>query len=146
MDIEKYILNFIKIRPRSKKEVSQRLIDKGVSKDEIQKILDAYEKKGFLGDDGFTKWWIEQRLLSYKARLLIEQELLQKGIDLDLIEKNMDLMDVDDKKTIKRFAKDHFDNNCKDLEKEKIKIYRKLLSKGFAAQDIEEFFDIKEIS
>src|SRR3989344_5237128 len=80
-------LRFLSYRPRSEKEVRDRLKSKKATPEIIEKIITKLKEKKFINDEEFTKLWIESRL-RFKPRSLrlIEVELRQKGIGEELME------------------------------------------------------------
>ena len=89
-DFEKFYniaLRFLSYRPRSEKEVRDRLIRKKIDSQIIEKIIAKLKEKKFLNDEEFAKWWIEQRTkVRPKAIRVITLELKQKGISNEIIE------------------------------------------------------------
>ena len=91
------LLHFISFRPRSIKEVRQKLADlnsvKSLSREQQDNFLQRLTKLGYLDDLAFSKWWMEQRLRQGKGMRLITLELRSKGISTEIIEelKNMEL-------------------------------------------------------
>ncbi len=84
------VLKFLSYRPRSEKELRDWFKKKKVG-EETQKLI---EKKlrdlGYLDDQDFAQWWIEQRMTFRpfgKKRLALE--LRQKGIDREIIEEQL---------------------------------------------------------
>lgn len=87
---EKYytlVLRFLTFRPRSEKEVRDRLVKKHATEEIIDKIILELKNQNFLNDEKFVSWWVEQRT-QFKPRSLrlIKIELRQKGIKSELIE------------------------------------------------------------
>lgn len=91
-------VNFLAVRPRSILETRRYLKQKiwkkepGWAKEEseeaVEGILVRLGKEGFLNDERFARWWVNERKLSPKGRgvKLIQQELLSKGIESKLID------------------------------------------------------------
>ncbi len=92
-------LRFLSYRPRSEKEIRDHLLRKGKLKDveksdtekvEYEKSVDAVIKKlknlGQINDKEFALWWVEQRgKFRPRGKMLVKLELLQKGVDKELI-------------------------------------------------------------
>lgn len=80
-------LLFLKIRPRSEKEIKENLKKKRADDQTIEKILIVLREKKFVDDEEFAKWWIRQRVVFRpKSTRVIRMELLQKGISKELID------------------------------------------------------------
>jgi len=91
-------LNYLSYRPRSQKEVEDYLI-KRISKKEnikfsqakdsdiISEIVGKLKKYKYLNDIEFSKWWISSRSNSRpRGIIVIKSELIQKGINREIIE------------------------------------------------------------
>jgi regulatory protein len=91
--LRNYALKLLSFRPRSYKELSGRLmqysIKKGIPKTIVEKIISELTNQNLINDEEFAVWWIEQRRSSRKPKgqKVIELELLQKGIDKEIIDK-----------------------------------------------------------
>lgn len=84
------VFNFLSFRPRSEKEAKDYLLKKKVDEEETGAVIKELKEKGYLNDEEFTRWWIEQRqTFRPKARRVLELELRQKGIAQDLIVKSL---------------------------------------------------------
>jgi regulatory protein len=140
-----YSLKFLSYRPRSEKEVRDKLKTKQVDSPVIEKIVLKLKEKKFVDDEEFAKGWIENRL-RFKPRSLrlVSIELKQKGIAQELIDKLLD--------SAKNMSSDL--DNAKKLVQKKIKkfevlprqeIYQKLerflASKGFNWDTIKKSID-----
>lgn len=82
-----YSLRFLSYRPRSEKELKDKLKFKKVEPLIIEQIIIKLKEQNFLNDEEFTKWWIEQRTtFKVQGLNLIKLELMQKGIQKEVIE------------------------------------------------------------
>jgi regulatory protein len=80
------LLRFATLRPRSEKEVKDRLIKYKVHESLYKKLFNKLKRLGLLNDEKFAQWWIDQRLqFRYKSRRELEYELRAKGIDREII-------------------------------------------------------------
>lgn len=81
---------FLSYRPRSKKEVVQRLKLRGFGEKIIKTVLNTLEEYGYIDDEKFAPDWANYRLENRpvgKRRLV--DELREKGIAPDIIEKTI---------------------------------------------------------
>ncbi|HET8521929.1 MAG TPA: RecX family transcriptional regulator [Thermomicrobiales bacterium] len=85
-------------RPRSEREIRQRLRQKGFDAPAIDAAIARLEDWRYLDDADFARFWVENRE-SHKprGRRLLEQELRQKGIDRDLITETIDAAELDER-------------------------------------------------
>lgn len=147
-------LRFLSFRPRSEKEIRDKLKEirnKKTATTEnteqiIEQVIIKLKEHKFVNDEEFTKWWIESRL-NYKPRSvnLIKRELLQKGINKELIDaqisnfhfpisNELDLAKRLVEKKIKRY---------KNLPRQEVyqKLGRFLAQKGFGWDVIKKSID-----
>jgi regulatory protein len=90
-------LNLITYRPRSVKEVQQRLKKAGVDAEQIETIVARLKEAGLLDDDAFSNQWVESRLrASPRSKRMIRWELKQKGVGEDQIAKALEGVDDED--------------------------------------------------
>lgn len=111
----KYSLDrFLKIRPRSEKEIRDKLEFKKFTPKEINQIVKDLKSREIINDSIFAEWWVYQRT-EYKPRgkRFIEFELKQKGIDSELIQSVLPSENVEKESAL-------------NLAKYKIKSYQKL--------------------
>jgi len=137
-------LKFLSYRPRSEKEIRDKLLGKKASEEIINKIISRLKKNNFLNDEEFAKWWIEQRT-TFKPRSvrLIKIELKQKGIGQELIEETIGHLSstIDDLESAKKLIDKRLQRYKNLSRDEKFqKISRFLSSKGFSYDTIKEIF------
>lgn len=79
-------LKFLSYRPRSEKEIRNKLTEKKASKEIVDKIIAWLKEQRFINDEEFARWWLEQRTtFRPKGERFIRLELKQKGIENDII-------------------------------------------------------------
>ena len=154
-DFEKFYnlaLRFLSYRPRSEKEVRDKLKSKKVESSTIEIIISKLIEKKFINDEEFAKGFVESRL-RFKPRSvrLIKLELKQKGIEQELIDKMINdearlpdgqgLM-INDLENAKKLIEKKLPR-YKGLPKQKIyeKVSRFLASKGFGWDTIKKSID-----
>jgi regulatory protein len=83
-----YALNLLTYRPRSCQEIRDKLRGKHYPEKVLEKVIAQLRALNFLDDLQFARLWVESRLLNKpRGRRLLEQELRQKGIRDEIIEK-----------------------------------------------------------
>lgn len=147
-DFEKFYnssLRFLSYRPRSEKEVGDKLRSKKASPEIIEKIIAKLKEKRFINDEEFARGWIESRL-RFKPRSLrlIKLELKQKGIDNETIN-SLQLTIDNDLEQAKRLIDKKMTRfrNKFGMTREEIyqKLGRYLASKGFGWDTIKKSID-----
>jgi regulatory protein len=133
------LLNFLSYRPRTVKEVRDRLYKYEVRDKAKQDILIAkLESKGYLDDAAFATWFIESRNAHRpRSTHMLKQELQAKGVPSDIIAAAM-TESADESDTIARIL-DKKLGVRRTLEKEEEqKIYAYLSRQGYAWDKIKE--------
>jgi regulatory protein len=118
---EKYLASayyFLNYRPRSEKEVRDKLRDKKATPDIIEKIIAKLKEQRFLNDKTFSQLWIESHMKSKpKSKFVLRMELKKKGISEEIIE------------SVMQNSESRIQNDlevAKDLVERKIKKYKGL--------------------
>ena len=89
-------LNYISVRQRSVKEISEYLNRKDISKNLIDETIDKLIKKGYLNDFDFAKAYINDKLLlTNKGPHKIKNELVKYGISNEIIDEVIEDIDND---------------------------------------------------
>ncbi len=125
-------LNLISYRPRSVKEVQQRLKKAGVDEAQTETIVTRLKEAGLLDDETFSNQWVESRLrASPRSKRMIQWELKQKGVGADQINKALEGVNDEDAATqaalkkLPRFA-------ALDARERKRKLMEFLARNGFS--------------
>jgi len=89
-------VNLIAYRPRSVREVRQRLKKAGVEEETIERVVEQLRNAGMLDDESFSKAWVESRLRAApRGRRMIAWELRLKGVAEQEIEAALENVDDD---------------------------------------------------
>lgn len=137
------LLRFAMVRPRSEKEIKDYFRRKEVHESLYKELLEKLKYFELLDDVKFAKWWVEQRAeFKSKSIRVIKQELLQKGIDRNIIEDILGETKIDEEK----MAKDLLQKKAykwKNLEprEAKQKMSQYLVGKGFGWSIIEKIIE-----
>ncbi len=128
-------------REHSRKELRNKLIQKGFSAEQIDPELDSLEHRGWLSDLRFTESWIRHRIQSGYGPYRIRNELAEKGVSRDLIEQSFEEMTVDWVKMAHKVWQKKYNAMPQDWP-EKVKQMRFLQYRGFFSQDIETMYEM----
>jgi regulatory protein len=131
-------LGLIVYRPRSVREVRQRLKRAGVDAGSIETVIGDLQSAGLLDDTEFSKAWVESRLRSSpKGRRVIAWELRQKGVHSDTIEQALE--GVDEQEAALRAARKRLPRLASLEPRDKRrKLSEYLARKGFGFEVIED--------
>lgn len=84
---------YLTIRPRSRKELADKLQDKEFSDQIIAAVLEHVARLGYLDDGKFAAQWAASRIRSRGfGRRRLEQELRLKGIGRDIIKETLNTL------------------------------------------------------
>ena len=80
-------VQFISYRPRSEREVRDRLRKRGYSDPAIEIAVEKCRGWGYLDDQSFAEFWVDNRVRHRpRGARMLSQELWQKGVDRKVIE------------------------------------------------------------
>ena len=75
-------LAFLGYRPRTEREVRDRLRERGHAPAAVEATIERLRGWRYVDDAGFARFWVEGRVEHQpRGRRLLEQELRQKGVD-----------------------------------------------------------------
>ena len=127
-----FSLRLLSYRPRSEKEVRERLGRHGFPPETVEETIARLKGQGLLDEGAFARFWKEGReTASPRSRRLIEQELRRKGIDPELAREAVG--DLEDEESALRAARKKA-RSLKGLDKETFrkKMQSYLLRRGFS--------------
>lgn len=137
-----YAFKLLSYRPRSIKEIEGRLKKKDYSSKVILEVIKSLKRLKFLNDKEFARMWVESRIKTrHMGRYRLQQELLQKGIDRDLIEKTLsDYREEEEIEVAKEIAQRRLKRSYRNLNEvaTKRKLYSFLQRRGFSYDIIQE--------
>jgi len=118
-------INLLSYRPRSEKEIRQRLRRRSVAPEVIDETVERLRAAHYLDDAAFAQFWRESReTLSPRSGRLIRSELLFKGVDIDTATSTVE--DLDDEEAAYRAAA----KRLKSLKDDDCDVFRRRLG-GF---------------
>lgn len=90
-------LHFLSFRPRSEKEVEQRLLKEDYTENVISATIDRLKEQHFLSDPQFAALWVENRTaFRPRSQRMLAMELRQKGIAEEVISSALEQTDEDE--------------------------------------------------
>src|SRR5215217_2613811 len=99
-------LVFLSYRPRSEKEVRDRLRRGGYEQDAIDHAISRLHEWRYLDDADFARRWVENRTAHRpRGRRMLQQELRHKGIDVEIARDVIDDADLDETGTAEALAR-----------------------------------------
>ncbi|OGW75464.1 MAG: hypothetical protein A2Z72_07125 [Omnitrophica bacterium RBG_13_46_9] len=142
-----YARRLFTVRPRSERELRDRLLKKGFERDNVSEAISFLKEKKIINDLGFAKLWVESRMhTNPKGHKLLQKELRGKGVSDSVIEKVLAEKEEDEDSVVRAIAAQKSDR-LKSLPKHKArkKLFDFLARRGFDFDVIEsavkELFD-----
>lgn len=133
---KEYTFLLLKFRPRSEKEIYERLKKKKFSEEIIKETISFLKDKRFIDDNYFAKVWIESRLKRPLGLRRVREELRIKGIAKEIIDSQF--QEIKEKyceeDIVREIARQRL-SKLKNIDpaKAKNRIYGYLLRRGFSA-------------
>lgn len=143
-----HALKLLTIRPRSKEELKQLLLDRKYSIEEIDQVISRLIDLAYLDDIKFMESWCYYRQhISPKSRWYVKRELLAKGISPNDLEEHLNdfYSEEEELNCLKRLMEKKLaKGNIMEINSDK-KYYQKivaaLLRKGFKQNLILDMFN-----
>lgn len=135
-------LKYISLRLKTEKQMKEYLQKKGFGEQSILLAIQKLKDYGYLNDDYFAKT-LTQTLSLNKGKRFIKQDLLKKGINYQKLDNYVE--DLDESLACKEVYQKWIKNKKLPLEiKDKEKLYRFLMSRGFEWDTIKNVINYEE--
>lgn len=139
--IRDYCFRLLKYRPRSQKEIQERLKRRKYPSDLIKEVVKEFLDAGLIDDKEFVKFWVNwRRQVNPRSKKFIYTELRNKGISKDLIAEGLkEISDGNEFSQARELALKR-DERLKNIEpgKRKQRIWSYLQRRGFPSDIIFE--------
>lgn len=140
-------LEYVLIRPRSQRELRDYLyrktrdtrtkmgtIKKGVSIELTERVFNRLLEKGYLDDEKFARFWVENRNTRKGSSLRkLQSELMAKGVERSIIERALEESDRSD---IDELQKIILKKASRYSDEQKLMAY--LVRQGFSYDDVKQ--------
>lgn len=140
-------LEYCLSRPHSAKEVRDYLyrktrdtrtktgtVKKGVSPEITSRVYDRLVEKGYVDDEKFTRFWVENRNLKKgMSRRKLQTELQAKGVDRGIIDRFLDQSDRSDAAELQKIIE-----KKKKRYPDEQKFMQYLIRQGFSYDDVRQ--------
>ena len=141
-------LKLLELRPRSERELKQKLRLKGFTEKIIFEVTSDLKKVDLINDEKFAETWASIRLANKPmGKFLLKQELFRKGIKKELIE-DVIKKSFEDEKEIDLATKllEKRKKLFQNLEDKKVqkKLSNFLLRRGFSYDIVNKVMRLKE--
>lgn len=130
-----YALRLLSYRSRSKRELSERLKEKGFDAKEIEDVIDFLEGAGLIGDKALAEWLFQSAIeRKYLGRCGIKALLDKRGVEREVIDETLSALTEDIEQDVAiRFLKKKL-RAMKTYPEDSIKqrLWRMLHRRGFS--------------
>lgn len=141
------VIRLLKFRPRSEAEIRERLTLKQYAPRLIEQVIGEFRDCGLIDDADFARKWVSYRKATVYGPLRIQRELIQKGVDPDIIAAALgqDSEEYDERAAAQKAAERRMER-YKDIDSDaaRKRLFDFLLRRGFktntAYSVIKEFF------
>ena len=90
-------LRLLTVQPRTRAELAAALAKRNVSAEAADAVLDRFSEVGLIDDAAFARAWVESRQRGRGlGRSALAGELRKKGVDREIAQEALDLVDADD--------------------------------------------------
>jgi regulatory protein len=122
-------------KSRTEKELTDKLLEKGYSEDEIKEAVRYVKSYGYLNDEAYVEQYVSLKAKE-KGRSLLKMELKQKGVDESLIDEALMEIEDDEEQIIYDLIKKRA-GEPRDLdEKEYRRLFAYCARRGFSGSKI----------
>jgi regulatory protein len=137
---ELYAYRLLNYRPRTELEIRDKLKKRGFAEDIIDCLVLKLKEKSLVDDYNFARMWVKFRMQGNNHGFFkIRQELLEKGIDKDIIEDVLQLLkkDFNEYDTAMQLIGPRLKSICGlDKDKAQRRLYSYLKRRGFSGSII----------
>ncbi len=137
-EIRRLAVSFLARREYGARELENKLVDKGFSRDEVAQEMNYLREMGWQSDQRFAESLLHSRVSSGYGPYRIENELLVKGVDSSLVHALLRECGVDWLEQGRRSRIHRFGNQISSDRLVRQKQQRYLLYKGFSLEQIKE--------
>ncbi|MDA8233253.1 MAG: regulatory protein RecX [Clostridia bacterium] len=133
-----YALYLLSCRPRTRKEIKDKITQKGFSLDIVETVINFLTEYNLINDETYARQWVDHRCRvkpTGRKRLFIE--MLQKGISEDIIDNILfEISQEDEFNMALAIAEKKYRNHSTPQGMQKIKGF--LYRRGFSTDTIGE--------
>lgn len=133
-------MDLLSRREHSRKQLSDKLSQRGFEHDEITVVLDKLQAENLLNDSRFAESYVNQRIQRGYGPVRIRQELGERGIAADLIQINMEKSEYNWSDLMCQQRTKKFGVEIPQDFKEKMKQARFLQNRGFSPESVMRLF------
>lgn len=124
------VIRWVMLRPRSLKELKDYLgrHTKVLNAKETDEIVDECQRKKWVDDASFARWWVERQSRQKSSSVVLRRELLVKGVSREIVQEVLASAEHHDEAALRELIARH---RHKTRYRDEAKFTRYLVSKGF---------------
>jgi len=132
-------LAYLGAKPRTRKEIERYLMRKEFDEDTIHATADRLERERYIDDPDYARAFAKQRSGHSKGRLLIRQELQQRGIDRHAAADALAALDPEaERAAAARLADKKWKQLKGETREKRLKLVQFLLRRGYTGEIVRE--------
>lgn len=133
-------VRYLSYRMRTEKEMERYLTEKEIDPEHIGQVMARLIKESLLDDSLFAEMFVRTRInTSNKGPLLIQKELIEKGVRVPIAENAVQQYPFDEQiKKVQRFAEKKLRQRNKSFRSQMQQLKAQLMQKGFTQDAIRE--------
>lgn len=138
IDCREYALKLIAFRDRTRKELRDKLAEKGYDENTIEDVIAFLEEYGYINDFKYARHFINDCVnLKKWGKIRIRSELLKRGVKRDTFEDMLEeAFSGGSGEVLAEQLKNRFASSDLSNIKERTRIFNYFLRRGFAAEEI----------
>lgn len=125
----------ISFKDRTEKELRAKLTQKGYDEKETELAIERLIDYGYVSDRRYAEMYIRQQHTKKGYRLL-KRELIEKGIDRELVEELYDSLNVDEEQLLEQVFQKRYSGADLNDEKTYRKAFSYLVRRGFSTEEV----------
>ena len=127
-------LEWVMNRPRSIRELRDYLYRKKAEPEQITSITEEFENRGYINDRTFAEWLIDMRTRGGKSARAIQNELMKKGVNREIISETVPKDSDQERQLLKELIEKK--QRLSRYKNDEMKLKQYLLRHGFSYDDI----------
>lgn len=141
------VIKYINKKIRSEKEIREYINKKEINNQEKEKIIEDLKQSKLINDSVYAKAYIHDKMcLSNFGINKIKNELIKEGIDENIIEEELNIIDNNELEKLEKLITKKIKTNKKYSEKiMKQKITNEFIKLGYNKEDIENILEKEKI-
>ena len=127
-------LEWVMNRPRSIRELRDYLYRKKAEPEQITGITEEFENRGYINDRTFAEWLIDMRTRGGKSARAIQNELMKKGVNREIISETVPKDSNQERQLLKELIEKK--QRLSRYKNDEMKLKQYLIRHGFSYDDI----------